>query len=60
MSVADLIPIKLFHCFNDLLSKQDISLKKYIAFSGLVILAADRATTVTEDEFVNFEHVFVS
>ena len=29
------------------LSEQDISLKKYIAFSELVILAVDRATTVT-------------
>ena len=30
-----------------LLIEQDISVKKYIAFSELVILAVDRATTVT-------------
>ena len=40
--------------------EQDISVKKYIAFSELVVLAVDRATTVTKNEFVNFEHVFVS
>ena len=43
-----------------LLSEQDMSLKKYIAFSELVILAVDRSNTVTQNEFVNFEHVFVS
>ena len=40
--------------------EQDISVKKYIAFSELVVLAVDRATTVTKNEFVNFEHIFVS
>ena len=33
--------------FRTLLSEQDISLKKYITFSELVILAVDRTTTVT-------------
>ena len=31
-----------------------------MAFSELVVLAVDRATTVTKNKFVNFEHVFVS
>ena len=33
---------------------------KHISFSELVVLTVDRATTVTKNEFVNFEHVFVS
>ena len=37
-----------------------MSVKKYRAFSELVVLAVDRATTVTKNEFVNFEHIFVS
>ena len=33
---------------------------KHISFSELVVLAVDRATTVTKNEFVNFEHAFFS
>ena len=40
--------------------EQEITVKKYIAFSELVVLAVNRATTVTKNKFVNFEHVFVS
>ena len=40
--------------------EQDISVKKWIALPELVVLAVDWATTVTKNEFVNFEHVFVS
>ena len=43
-----------------LLIEQDINVKKYIAFSELVNLAVGRAITVTENEFVNFGHVFAS
>ena len=45
--------------FKTLFIEQDISVKKYIAFLELVILAVDRATKVTKNELVNFEHVFV-
>ena len=40
--------------------EEDINVKKEVAFSELVVLAVDKATTVTKNEFVNFEHVFVS
>ena len=40
--------------------EQDVCVKKEIVFSELVVLAVDRAITVTKNEFVNFEHVFVS
>ena len=45
--------------FKTLFIEPDISVKKYIAFLELVILAVDRATKVTKNELVNFEHVFV-
>ena len=40
--------------------EEDINVKKEVAFSELVVLAVDKATTVTKNEFVNFELVFVS
>ena len=40
--------------------EQDTSVKKQTTFYELVVLTVDRATTVTKNKFVNFEHVFVS
>ena len=31
-----------------------------MAFSKLIVLAVDRPTAITKNEFGNFEHVFVS
>ena len=40
--------------------EQDVFVKKYIAFSELVVLAVDRATAITKNKFVTFEHIFFS
>ena len=40
---------KLCKTCKTLFIEQDISVKKYIAFSELVILAVDRATKVTKN-----------
>ena len=40
--------------YFNLFIEQDISDKKYIAFSEFAVLAVNWATTVTKNEFVSF------